>query len=148
MKPEPLSSRARWITAPDGTPITWSIAKAWQSQDRDGGVVYIGSLIVPFSGCSWVAKVQSREVGFTGAREALWFARHLAAGGTTHQVFPDIRTRSPEDLPPPIQRVGSDDEVWDETLPSHPLSRVRRLLPQVAASIEISPGAKRLRSVR
>lgn len=134
---------ARWIEAPDETPITWSIAKARQSESGHG-VVYVGSLIIPFANCSWVAMVQSLEGGPTGAREALWLDRHLASGGTFEEAFPGAGDRSAGDPLPPIRRLPSDDEVWDEMLPSHPLSRVRRLLPQVAASIQISTAAKRL----
>jgi hypothetical protein len=138
---------ARWIAAPDGTPITWSITKAFQSETRHG-VVYVGSAIVPFSACSWVAKVQSFEVGTTGVREAVWFSQQMAAGGMTEELISDMKTRSPEDPPPPIRRLPSDDEAWDEMWPGHPLSRVRRLLPQVVASIELSPAAKRLSAFR
>jgi len=136
---------ARWTTSGDGMPIAWCISKARQ---RGSGVSYVGSLIVPFATCSWVAKLESMEGSPTGAREALWFDRHLAAGGTPEEAYPGLGAQLPEDGPPPVRRLPSDDEAWDEILPSHPLSRVRRLLPRLAASIEISPAAKRLSPFR
>ncbi len=131
---------ARWIAAPDGTPITWSISKARQGET---GVWYVGALIVPFANCSWVVRLESYEGSPTGMREAVWVAKYLAGGGNPEVVMQDESTRS-TDEPPPLRRKPSDDEEWDGLIPSHPLSRVRQLLPQLVASIQISPAAHRL----
>lgn len=131
----------RWIMDGDGIPLVRSIVKA---RPEGGPLVYVGSLIVPFATCSWVAKVQSLEVGVTGMREALWFDQHLAAGGTPEDAFASGEPPSSPGAHPGVRRLPSDDEVWDDIVPNHPLSRVRRLLPQLAASIEISPAAQRL----
>jgi hypothetical protein len=134
---------ARWIIAEDGTPMTWMIAKA--PMPGSHGCVYIGSLIVPFAWCSWVAKIQSHEVGYMGAREALWFDIQLRQSDSPEQTWASLTAKSNDGSNPRARRRPSDDEAWDEMLPSHPLSRVRtQLLPQIAASIEIAPAAKRL----
>jgi hypothetical protein len=134
---------ARWITAEHETPVTWMIAKA--PMPAAHGCIYIGSLIVPFAACSWVAKIQSREVGYTGMREALWFDFQLRQSDSPEDTWAALTTKSDDGSNPRASRRPSDDEAWDDIVPGHPLSRVRtQLLPQIAASIEISPAARRL----
>jgi len=72
-----------------------------------------------------VVKLQSFEDGVTGVREAVWLDRHLAAGGSIDD----------------LAGGGPEDEAWDELFPQHPLSRARRLLPILLASLALDPAA-------
>jgi hypothetical protein len=110
----------------DGVPSIWLIAKSLDEHTR--GAVYFGSLTIPFQDFSFVIKIQCREQGVTGMREALLVDEALRKG--TGRVEGDR-----------FVPVGwsSDDEQFDDILPQHPLSRVRRELRRIASSVQIVP---------
>ena len=110
-----------------------------------GGVMYSGSLIIPFATCSWVAKFQAAEVGVTGIREAFALDRHLADGGSLEEWGIDTSAPliSPGEKVPP--RPNPADAIeWDAQFPDHPLSRVRRGLSDLQTITVITDEAKRL----
>jgi hypothetical protein len=114
------------VLALDGVRSVWLIAKGLDEQTR--GAVYLGSLTIPFRDCSFVIKIQCQEQGVTGMREALLTAEALQKG--TGRVEGDRFVPS---------GWSFDDEQFDEKLPRHPLSRVRRELRHIASSVQIEP---------
>jgi hypothetical protein len=110
----------------DGVRGIWLIAKGLDEQTR--GAVYLGSLTVPFRDFSFVIKIQCSEQGVTGMREALLVEEAVRKG--TGRVEGDQ-----------LVPIGwsFDDAQFDDRLPQHPLSRVRRELRSVASSVRIEP---------
>jgi hypothetical protein len=102
------------------------------------GMIYLGSLTVPFRDLSFVIKVQCFERGVTGMRDAMVFAMlapPLCADGkpkgwAADPYDPDHRG--------PAMRNQADDERWDPKFPEHPLSRVRRALAHGLATLRWS----------
>lgn len=113
----------------DGVPGTWLICKARDEQAR--GAAYVGAITVPFRDFSFVIKIQCHEQGMTGAREALLVDEALRNGTG--------RLEGGRFVP-----IGwsFDDERFDDRLPQHPLSRVRRELRHIASSVRIDAMVK------
>ena len=105
----------------------WLIAKTLLDE-QTGGTVYLGSLTIPFRDFSFVIKIQCHEPGVTGMREALLVDEALRKG-----------TGRLEDGR--LDPIGwsFDAEQFDDRLPQHPLSRVRRELRHIASSVQIEP---------
>jgi hypothetical protein len=108
----------------DGVQSVWLIGKG--SDEETHGAIYLGSLTIPFRDFSFVIKIQCHEEGTTGMREALLVEEALRKG--TGRVDGN--------------RFVSDgwyfdDEQFDDKLPRHPLSRVRRELRHIGASVRI-----------
>src|SRR5579862_1036371 len=61
----------------DGVPGIWLIAR---QSEEPRGMVYLGSLTIPFRDFSFVIKIQCAEQGATGMREALLVAEALSKG--------------------------------------------------------------------
>src|SRR4051794_26410010 len=108
----------------DEVPSIWLIAKGLDEQTR--AAVYLGSLTIPFRDFSFVVKIQCGEQGVTGMRETLLIAEALRKG-TGHveggRFVPD--------------GWSFDDEQFDDKVPKHPLSRVRRELRHIASSVRV-----------
>ena len=112
----------------DGVPGIWLVIKQKQ---EPRGMTYLGSLTIPFREFSFVIKIQCAEQGATGMREALLIGEALKKG--TGRVEGDRFV--PDGW-------SFDDEQFDERLPQHPLSRVRRELRHIASSVRIEPKIK------
>ena len=110
----------------DGVQSIWLVAKGQDAKTR--GAVYLGSLTIPFQDFSFVIKIQCYEQRTTGMREALLIAESLQKG--TGRVEGDRFVPS---------GWSFDDEQFDDRLPQHPLSRVRRELRHIASSVHIEP---------
>jgi hypothetical protein len=117
------------VLALDGIRSIWLIAKGQDQQTR--GSVYLGSLTIPFRDFSFVIKIQCQEQGVTGAREALLTNEALRKGTG--------RIESGRFVP---TGWSFDDEQFDDKLPQHPLSRVRRELRHIASSTRIEPSVR------
>lgn len=141
---------ARWTQGPGSMPVARIIVK---SPQEPSGVSYFGSLIVPFQACSWVIRVEAAETGVTGIREAIWAHKVSEAEGIGFQELHDRLGEENERLrsrygASGLSRLPADDEEWDEVVPDHPLSRVRRYLPSLASSIVIADKAQDLNPFR
>jgi hypothetical protein len=91
------------------------------------GMTYVGSLTLPFRDFSFVIKVQCQEAGITGIREASLLDRLLGSG-----MDPDAA----------MANLNADDEKYDPEFPGHPLSRLRRILNDIEASLSVGPSVK------
>jgi hypothetical protein len=91
------------------------------------GFMYEGVFTLPFRDFSFVVKVQCLERGPTGLREAIIFEERIQAGekpdfiNGVHQ-YPDWNPDLPD---------------YDKDFPTHPISRVRRLLREIAKSASL-----------
>ncbi|MBM9622958.1 hypothetical protein ACFU9F_20905 [Streptomyces zhihengii] len=96
------------------------------------GQVFIGSFTVPRAECSTVVKIQAPERGTTGMREAMVMAR-VGPGDyfRPHPYAPGLQGGLPFH--------EADHARWDEQFPDHPLSRVRRVLAELAATVRVEP---------
>jgi hypothetical protein len=91
---------------------------------KPSGMMYQGAVTVPFRDFSFVVKIQCAEVGTTGVREAILFEKRLRAGD-----MPNIETPGN-----PFPGWNPDAPEHDAAFPSHPLSRLRRLLKEIENS--------------
>jgi hypothetical protein len=98
-----------------------------KAPQQPSGMTYVGSLTLPFAEFSFVIKAQSFEVGMTGLRDAMVFAKSgihvvdgVAHGWMQDPYDPAYRA--------PLLRNQADDERWDSDFPDHPLSRCRAIL--------------------
>lgn len=105
---------------------------------RPSGMMYQGVYTLPFRDFSFVVKIQCAEVGATGLREAVLFAQRSKAGGTPNTsgsgpVFSDWDPDAPE---------------HDARFPTHPISRLRRLLAHVQSTATIDGTVRALPGFR
>jgi hypothetical protein len=114
----------------DNIPAVWLVIGGQDGDNR--GSVYVGSLTIPFGDFSYVIKMQAHERGTTGTREAIFVAQALRNG-----------TGSVQDGKFVAQGSSADDEQFDNVVPKHPLSRLRRELRAIAGSVRIDEKVKR-----
>ncbi|MFD7867480.1 hypothetical protein [Streptomyces sp. NPDC057682] len=100
--------------------------------DRPSGQAFIGSFTVPRAGCSTVVKIQTREEGMTGMREAVVMAR------IGHQDYFRPHPYAP-DAQGGLPFHEADHARWDAEFPDHPLTRVRRTLDTLAQVVTVAP---------
>ena len=115
-----------------------SVEQVIKIRQEPRGFTYVGSIIIPFEEFSFVVKVQCQERGMTGMREAILMAKALQSG--TMMIRPTGADGADD-----VSLTGEwnpDDERYDAISPDHPLSRVRRILSEVAVSLYIEPTVK------
>jgi hypothetical protein len=100
--------------------------------DQPVGQAFLGSFTIPRANCSAVLRVQAAEGQPTGIREAMVLDQvGPEAFFKLHPHVPDIK------LPLPFH--VADDPAYDAQFPSHPLSRVRRVMAQLAQQTGLQP---------
>jgi len=97
------------------------------------GNTYVGSFILPFDKCSYVVKIQCEERGITGVRESMLLVKEMTVG-----------ERGQDEDGNSVIDLSTDDEIYDTDFPGHPLSRCRRGLSRIAASLRISEEVRAL----
>ena len=112
-----------------GVPAVRVISKAPQ---EPSGRTYLAALTIPFRDFSFVIKVLCAELGMTGMREALLYARRL------QEVGP---------MPPGVNRADvpgwdPDGAEHDAAFPDHPLSRARRTLEHIRRTLVLDPAVR------
>ncbi|GHO64067.1 hypothetical protein KSC_029590 [Ktedonobacter sp. SOSP1-52] len=114
------------------------------------GMTYLGSLMIPLAGFSYVVKVQCCERGTTGLREA---GVALILNPKSSKPTGEVKVvKSLEEMfaarsQRPIVRTPADDERYDTMFPQHPLSRVRTYLNHVEQTIKIDSDVQTARRV-
>jgi hypothetical protein len=106
------------------------------------GMVYIGSLTLPFAEFSYVIKIQGIELGFAGVREAVVMENVLAKKAELDaEGKPKHWERDPYDEANeyPFMPNMSEAEIYDDQFPMHALSKVRRGLKKVLATLHFEP---------
>jgi hypothetical protein len=106
------------------------------------GMLYVGSLTIPFNTCSFVLKVQAVEFGPTGMREALIVNRLLQDGSFNDASW----SADPYDNKITAGNLmnKSEDQKYDADFPDHPLTQVRNLLTRLAQGFTWDPALEKL----
>jgi hypothetical protein len=94
---------------------------------RGSGWTYVGSLCIPFRDFGFVIQGICEERGTTGMREALVMYHHNTDSEAMKISTADLA------CPP----GDPDNQRFDSLFPSHPLSRLRRILNGVSDSVEV-----------
>jgi hypothetical protein len=127
----------------DGLQAMKSIVKVRQNPT---GMTYVGSYIVPRQEFSYVLKIQCREEGTTGIREAIVFERMFASGQVNIQPDKSVGgwVRNPEKVVAEtwMSLNAAEDTRFDIEFPEHPLSRLRQYMQHLEPSIRIADFVK------
>jgi len=127
-----------------------TVRTIFKSGQQPHGMTYIGSITLPFRDVSYVLKVQCRETGITGMREAVVLDRMMASGqvtvgrGSEDQLQIHGWSQDPYDpaINAPLMRNLAENEHYDAQFPHHPLSRLRSVLRQLQPSLRLAPELK------
>lgn len=126
----------------DGLPTVRQIIKL-PLPDRPTGVAYVASFTVPRADRSLVLKIQCLEQGVTGMRDSTALNHYLTEYGQGRDLQDMMRWWAQHAYAPELQgglpRNLSEDPGWDPHFPQHPLSRARRILTDLAPTIELHP---------
>lgn len=118
------------------------VRSIFKFRQEKSGMAYIASLTIPFKSCSFVVKVQAIEAGITGMRDAVIADRLIAEGtisiGETGFLnwFSDPYN---DDFAGGVLMNKSEQDLYDEEFPDHPLSRARQLLEQIEQGLQWKP---------
>lgn len=103
------------------------------------GMVYVGSLTIPFADFSYVVKVQAIEVG-SSKREAVVLARLLGTSVKFNHETSTVEGWEQDPYLPdeefPLMPNRAEAVEYDDEFPEHSLSKVRRALHLVKATIQ------------
>ena len=105
-----------------GCKLVWSIVKIPQEPT---GMTYVGGITIPFRDFSYGVKIQCEEGPMTGTREAMLMAEALADGSVEF-----VENKITGEWNP-------DNARFDERFPDHPLSRLRRHLSSIEATLNV-----------
>ncbi|MFI6217910.1 hypothetical protein ACIBCD_38390 [Nocardia brasiliensis] len=101
--------------------------------NRDHGLVFAASIVVPKDRCSAVFQILCPEFGTTGLREAALLAQlgpqHMFP---PHPYAPGLRGKLPYNI--------ADEVRWDAQFPDHPVSRARRWVARTVPTAKVDPG--------
>lgn len=111
------------------------------------GVVYVGSITIPFAEHSYVIKVQAAEAGITGMRDSAISMKLVNSGEV--EIGENGFIGWFADPYEPSATAGllmnkSEDEKYDAQFPNHPLSLVRHMLRQIEAEAVLGEDLKTL----
>ena len=101
------------------------------------GVVYLGSLTIPFRDRSYVIKLQALELGMTGVRDAVILDRYLREG----KVNVDNWSADPYNSTYTKGTLMNKSEApkYDAEFEDHPLTRIRKYLSEIEENIVFKP---------
>jgi hypothetical protein len=111
------------------------------------GMVYIGSLTLPFRDFSYVVRVQCAEGSLSGIRDTTILAELINTGEVK---FDEDQTQptgwwtdpyNPLVGEPPARNL-SELPRYDARFPNHALSRLRRILPRIEATLRLAEDVK------
>jgi hypothetical protein len=111
-------------------PCIWMILRIPRESH---GMIYIGSITVPFAEFSFVIKGQCEEQGITGIRETALLLTAQKEGKITLGENGIVGEWNP------------DDECYDEQFPQHPVSLLRAEFRDIASTLKIQEAIKRER---
>lgn len=121
-----------------------SVVTVFKFPQQPGGMTYLAAITLPFPDCCHILSIQCPELDDAGGREA----GVLEASGAIHSPDFDPENaqwrkgwfRDPYDPNHQAQLLKNraEDEEWDLMFPEHPLSRARRYVHELRASIQIA----------
>lgn len=136
------------VVALDGVGAVCQIIKT-PIPDQEHGRAYIGSFTVPRATCSVVLRTQCVEHPPTGMRDSvvlMEYTRQREPEGVSMDQIMAEWAQHPyaSGVQGGVPRNHSEDEAWDGQFPQHPLSRARRGLRTLAASVTLDQVFKEL----
>jgi hypothetical protein len=128
----------------DGMSVIKLITKYRQEPNQ---MIYIGNYTFPFRDFSYMVKVQCPErEEITGIREAFAFSEALARGevniSKSGEPYQWGEVQFTKNGSKELVCNPSEDELYDQVFPDHPLSRARRMLKHLEKVICINPEVK------
>jgi len=105
---------------------------------KPSGMMYQAAVTVPFRDFSFVVKIQCSEEGTTGVREAILVEKRLRAGEKLNLGTPGE----------PFSGWNPDAAEHDASFPTHPISRLRRLLKGIEDSAVLDEAIRGLPKFR
>lgn len=109
---------------------------------EETGMIYLASLTIPFEDYSFVVKIQSNEVGMTGMRDSFVLNKLLGNGEVTF-ANEGIENWFSDPYDPSLKdgtlMNKSEDEIYDEEFPDHPLTIARSLINEISKKIIFKP---------
>jgi len=111
------------------------------------GMTYLASIVIPFTNCSYVIRVQGMEVGTTGMRDSSVLARLMSEKKLTmgeKGVEGWFKDPYDAELTEGLLMNLSEAEAYDSEFPHHPLSKVWKLMRQIEADIEFGKELEKL----
>jgi len=104
--------------------------------------IYTGMLVVSLEPRTLVWTIVASERGTTGVREAIVTATLMEQGKLTVEEYRRSWAQDPYEPPyagvdRSVLRFASDDEIYDEQFPDHPLTKVRHLLAILPGNIQL-----------
>lgn len=124
-----------------------SVKTIFKIPQKENGMIYIASITIPFEDCSFVAKIQSNEIGMAGIRESIILERLLKNGEVSIEKenienwFADpYRSDFKEGTPMNL----SEHEKYDPEFPKHSLTIARALIDTMMKETSFNPEIKTL----
>jgi hypothetical protein len=128
------------LTTVDGRAMIRDITKVPQ---LPSGMGYLGCLSMPFRDFGYLIAVACRERGITGMRDTAIFAELMQKGEVRLEEGAELAEGWMQDPYDPSRKVPpgrnrSEDEIYDDRFPDHPLSQLRRLVRQIETTLRLS----------
>jgi hypothetical protein len=132
------------VVSADGCPGVSVIMKVPQ---QPSGMIYTGSLTLPFRDFSYVVMVQCAEGNFSGVRDTVVLNELVSSGEVKfgdQQEQPSGWWADPYDpaVAGPPARNMSELPRYDAQFPAHALSRLRRILPRLTTTLRVADSVK------
>jgi hypothetical protein len=114
----------------------------------NNSLAYLASLTIPFSNCSYVVKVQARETGIPGVREAVISDRFLKKGSVSTK---DGNLENWSNDPYNANFIDgtlmnkSEAPIYDIEFLSHPLTEARKMIAELKKNIKFMPELDKLK---
>jgi hypothetical protein len=126
-----------------------AIRTIFKIPQKPSGMIYLASLTIPFSNCSYVIKIQAPENGVTGMRDTV-VANKLIKNGEVSIGKDGYENWSSDPYDSNYDKGTlmnkSEDPMYDVDFENHPLSKARKMLSQIETDIEFKAEIEKLRS--
>lgn len=135
----------------DSLPASCGVAK-YRSPINPMAMLYVAQIAVPVRDFAYHLKIECAETGDVGARETAVMLLREKQGlpwpsvggsrGATVLDEHDLASRAQMTMSEPAPLLPSDNEEYDEVLPQHPLSVLRRTLHRIRSTVSIDECVK------
>jgi hypothetical protein len=116
----------------------YAIKTIFKIPQEPTGMVYLASFTIPFEECSFVFKIQAPEIGITGMRDSVIVEKLLSEEKIS---FGDeglegwFNDPYDSELKEGTLMNKSEEGIYDELFPEHPLTLARALLQRIESEI-------------
>lgn len=106
------------------------------------GTAYLGLYIFPLAELHYILKVQCCEYGPTGLREAAIAMLHPRPERNAYKLISSMEELLIDMGQQQVRATLADEEQYDVSFPSHPLSRLRGYLKHIEETITVDESVK------